>query len=114
MFTLRDRVSNGGHDTLTFRVGISYNDHLGMSFTLLGHSRYKLTTFSKVRITARTAADGITEDATMYVDVLVTRTGLVDYSIYDNLQFTGWDPINWERLGNRRGRSGHARRPGRL
>ncbi|KAF5424619.1 MAG: hypothetical protein C5S44_01290 [Candidatus Methanocomedens sp.] len=89
-FTLRDH--SGGHSTLTFRIGISYNDATGMSFTVLNHSRYLTTTFTKIRVLEKGTQD------TQYLEVLVNRTGSVDYSIYDNLQKNGWDPVDWEEI----------------
>ena len=97
-FTLRDHIGGGGHpsgrahSTLTFRIGISYNYDPGMSFTVLNHSRYSKTTFTKIRILKKATHD------TQYLEVLVNRTGFVNYSIYDNLQISGWDPVNWEEV----------------
>ncbi|MCD4843355.1 MAG: DUF6519 domain-containing protein [Methanosarcinales archaeon] len=89
-FTLRDyKKSSQGSSTLTFRIGISHNDHEGMSFTVLNHSRYLETTFTKIRVLEKKASD------TQYLEVFANFSGLVDYSIYDNLQDGGWEPVNW-------------------
>ena len=48
-FTLRDYISSGGHSTLTFRLGISYNDESDASFTVLNHNIFSIPTFTKVR-----------------------------------------------------------------
>ncbi len=88
-FTLRDYISGGGHSTLTFRVGTSYNDASGVSFTLLNHSRYGSVTFTKVRVLQATTYDP------QYLEVYCVRDGSVDFSIYDNLQSAGWVPIAW-------------------
>ncbi|MDO8524728.1 MAG: hypothetical protein Q7R99_03835, partial [bacterium] len=88
-FTLRDYISGGGHSTLTFRVGVSYNFESGFSFTLLNHNYYNILTFTKVRILRNTVYDS------QYLEVYVARAGNVDFSIYDNLQSTGWTPVAW-------------------
>lgn len=89
-FTLRDFISGGGHSTLTFRVGESYDWEPGMSFTLLSHSYYSTPTFTKVRVWE----SDYTYDP-MYVEVYVNRVGSVNYSIYDNLQSAAWTPVDW-------------------
>ncbi|MFH1849615.1 MAG: LamG domain-containing protein [archaeon] len=89
-FTLRDYISGGGHSMLTFKVGVSYDWEPGMSFTLLNHNYYSTATFTKVRVWE----SSYTYDP-MYVEVYVARTGSMDYSIYDNLQSSGWSPIDW-------------------
>ena len=92
-FTLRDYITAGqGNSTLTFRIGISYNDHEGMSFTVLNHSRYSDTTFTRIRILKKGSSD------TQYLEVFVNLSGWVDYSIYDNLQKDSWKPVNWEEV----------------
>lgn len=88
-FSLRDIISSGGHSSLTFRVGSSYNDASGMSFILLSHSRYKLTTFTRVRVLEKGTYHP------QYVEVYLARAGDVEYSIYDNLQADGWEPVDW-------------------
>lgn len=88
-FTLRDYISGGGHSTLTFRVGTSYNDASGTSFTLINHNRYGSVTFTKVRVLQATTYDA------QYLEVYCVRDGSVDFSIYDNLQSSGWVPIAW-------------------
>lgn len=88
-FSLRDTISSGGHSQLNFRAGISYNDVAGISITLLGHHRYNTTTFDKVRIIEASTYDP------QYLEVHVIREGSVDYSIYDNLNASGWVPVDW-------------------
>jgi len=88
-FTLRDYISGGGHSTLTFRVGTSYNYRGGMSFTVLNHNYYSVPTFTKVRVLTKSTYDP------QYLEVYVARTGNMDYSIYDNLQSSGWTPVDW-------------------
>ncbi|MCB9226531.1 MAG: hypothetical protein H6578_05120 [Chitinophagales bacterium] len=88
-FTLRDYISGGGHSTLRFIAGISYNNASDASFTLLNHSIYSTATFTKVRI-----LEGSTYDI-QYLEVYVERTGNVDYSIKDNLQSNDWQPVDW-------------------
>ncbi len=88
-FTLRDFISGGGHSTLTFRVGISYNYEGGISFTLLNHSYYSTPTFTKVRVLRKSTYDP------QYLEVYVQRSGGVEYSIYDNYQSSGWSPVDW-------------------
>ncbi len=88
-FTLRDFISGGGHSTVTFRVGISFNQFAGASFTLLNHNKFGSVTFTKVRILSATTYDP------MYLEVYSERAGAVDFSIYDNLQSAGWTPIAW-------------------
>ncbi len=88
-FTLRDYISGGGHSTLTFRVGASFNDAGGMSFTLLNHSRYSTATFTKVRVLTATTYDP------QYLEVYASRAGSVDFSISDNQQANGWVPLAW-------------------
>lgn len=90
-FTLRDYISSGGHSTLNFRVGTSYNEAAGVSFTLLNHSKYGSVTFKKVRVLQNTA--DIYQP--QYLEVLVDRTGTVDFSVTDNQQANGWAPIAW-------------------
>ena len=88
-FTLRDFISGGGHSTLTFRVGISFNYEGGISFTLLNHNYYSTPTFTKVRILEKGTYDP------QYLEVYVQRSGSVEYSIYDNYQSSGWSPVDW-------------------
>jgi hypothetical protein len=88
-FTLRDFISSGGHSTVSFRVGTSYNYANGVSFSLLSHSYYYNVTFSKIRILQKSTYDQ------QYLEVYVQRTGSVNYSIYDNLQSTGWRAEPW-------------------
>ncbi|RMD66012.1 MAG: hypothetical protein D6824_01615, partial [Planctomycetota bacterium] len=73
-FTLRDYISGGGHSSMTFRVGTSYNDANGISFTLLHHHRYNTPTFTKVRILERNTYEP------QYLEVYVARSGSVDYT----------------------------------
>jgi hypothetical protein len=91
-FTLRDYISGGGHSTLKFIAGISYANDVNMSFTLVTHSLYGTPTFTQVRI-MRSSTDIY---APMYLEVYSNRTGSVDYSILNNLQSSGWTPINWQ------------------
>ncbi|MEX0813583.1 MAG: tail fiber domain-containing protein [Chitinophagales bacterium] len=89
-FTLRDYISGGGHSTLKFIAGISYGNDGNMSFTVLSHSKYGTTpTFSQVRIMRNGTYDN------MYLEVYISRTGSVDYSIVNNLQSSGWIPVDW-------------------
>ncbi len=88
-FTLRDNISSGGHSTLKFIAGTSFNDGSGASFTMLNHNIYSTVTFTKVRILQATTYDP------QYLEVFVARTGWVDFSIKDNLQINGWVPVNW-------------------
>ena len=88
-FTLRDLISGGGHSTLNFKVGISYNNEANMAFTMLSHSYYSAPTFTKVRVLENTTYDA------QYLEVFCSRTGNVEYSIYDNQQTSGWDPVDW-------------------
>lgn len=88
-FTLRDFISGGGHSTLNFKVGISYNDEAGMAFTMLSHSYYSAPTFTKVRVLENSTYDE------QYLEVYCAKAGNVEYSIYDNLQSNGWDPVDW-------------------
>ncbi|MBN2542984.1 hypothetical protein JXI42_08990 [bacterium] len=90
VFTLRDYISGGGHSTLTFQVGISYDYEPGMSFTMLNHTYYSTPTFTEVRIWEST----YTYDP-MYIEVYVRRAGSVDFNITDNMQSSGWTPVNW-------------------
>ncbi|MEM7713190.1 MAG: hypothetical protein AAF349_06350, partial [Cyanobacteria bacterium P01_A01_bin.68] len=70
-FTLRDYISSGGHSTLTFRVGISYNDASGMCFTVLNQNKHSNVTFTKVRVLQKSTYDN------QYLEVYVNRTGSV-------------------------------------
>ena len=88
-FTLRDPISGGGHSTLNFKVGVSYNDATNMAFTLLSHSYYYTPTFTKVRVLENSTYDE------QYLEVYCERTGPVEYSIYDNQQSSGWEPVDW-------------------
>lgn len=88
-FTLRDYISSGGHSTLTFRAGTSYNEADGASFTLLNHNKYGSVTFTKVRILQATTYEP------QYLEVYCVRDGSVDFSIYDNLQSSGWAAVAW-------------------
>lgn len=88
-FTLRDYISGGGHSTLKFIAGASYNNAGNMSFTVLSHSIYSTPTFSQVRILTNTTYDP------MYLEVYISRSGSVDYSIVNNLQSNGWIPVDW-------------------
>jgi len=88
-FTLRDYISGGGHSTLTFRVGTSYNEAGGLSFTLLNHSKYGDVTFKKVRVLQASTYDP------QYLEVLVDRAGTVDFSMVDNQQINGWVSAAW-------------------
>lgn len=88
-FTLRDFISGGGHSTITFRIGISYNDAANMSFTVLNHSKYSTATFTQVRILEYGTY------ATQYLEVYANRSGSVDFSIVDNNQSSGWTPVDW-------------------
>ncbi|HLP21595.1 MAG TPA: hypothetical protein VK174_14885, partial [Chitinophagales bacterium] len=89
VFTLRDYISSGGHSTLTFQAGSSFNDVAGISFTLLNHNYYSTPTFTKVRILTKTTYDP------QYIEVYVVRDGSVDFSITDNQQANGWVPLSW-------------------
>ena len=88
-FTLRDFIPGGGHSTLEFRAGISYNYQAGISFTLLNHNYYANPTFTKIRILEKDTYDP------QYIEVYTARSGSVNFSIYDNLQTSGWDEIAW-------------------
>ncbi len=88
-FTLRDFISGGGHSTLRFHAGINYGDAGGISFTLLNHSRYGTTTFTKVRIIRNSTYDGA------YLEVYCARSGDVEYDMFDNYQSSGWVPVDW-------------------
>lgn len=88
-FTLRCYISSGGHSTLKFMAGISYNDENNISFTVLNHNIYSTPTFTKVRILEATTYDP------QYLEVYCARTGSVDYSIVSNLQSSGWTPVAW-------------------
>ncbi len=89
-FTLRDFISSGGHSTVNFRIGISYNYEAGTSFTLLNHNYYRTITFSKIRLLHKGTYDA------QYLEVFVNRSGSVNFSIYDNLQSTGWKTVAWQ------------------
>ena len=89
-FTLRDFISGGGHSTLEFRAGISYNYQAGISFTVLNHNYYSTPTFTKVRILEKDTYDP------QYLEVYVARSGSVNFSIYDNLQSSGWTAVSWQ------------------
>lgn len=88
-FTLRDYISGGGHSTLKFVAGASFNNDGNMSFTVLSHSIYGTPTFTQVRILTYGTYDP------MYLEVYCARDGSVDYSIVDNLQGSGWIPVDW-------------------
>ena len=89
VFTLRDAIGGGGHSTVEFRIGSSYNYINGISFTLLNHNYYYNVTFTKVRILTHTTYDA------QYLEVYVARSGSVNYSITDNLQSSGWEAVTW-------------------
>ena len=88
-FTLRDHYE--GYSSLTFRLGHAFNNIQGMSFTLLNHSRSAKTLFTEVRVLIKSA------DEPYYLEVYAQRGvgQMVDYSIYDNLQKSGWEPVPW-------------------
>lgn len=88
-FVLRDFISSGGHSTLEFRAGISYNYKEGISFTVTNHNFYVNPTFIKVRILSKGTYDP------QYLEVYVNRSGSVNFSIYDNLQSSGWVAESW-------------------
>jgi hypothetical protein len=88
-FTLRDQISGGGHSTMRFHAGVNYGDENGISFTLISHSRYSSPTFTKVRIIESGTYDGA------YLEVYCNRSGSVSYDIFDNLQSSGWTPVDW-------------------
>lgn len=88
-FTLRDFISGGGHSTLEFRAGISFGYQGGISFTLLNHNYYSTPTFTKVRILENDTYDP------QYLEVYVERSGSVNFSVYDNLQSSGWVAESW-------------------
>jgi hypothetical protein len=88
-FSLRDDISGGGHSTLVFRAGISYGYQAGMGVTVLSNTYYINKTFKKVRILKAGT------DKAFYLEVFVTRTGNVRYSITDNLSKDGWVPVDW-------------------
>ncbi|NOY38046.1 MAG: hypothetical protein GXO83_10800 [Chlorobi bacterium] len=89
-FILTDQISGGGHSTLEFIAGISYNDQTHMGFTLLNHNIYSTPTFTKIRILENSTYDA------QYLEVYVERTGSVAFSILDNLQNSGWDAVAWQ------------------
>ncbi|MEA1873024.1 MAG: hypothetical protein U9N51_01150, partial [Bacteroidota bacterium] len=88
-FTLRDQISGGGHSTMRFHAGVNYGNAGGISFNLLSHSKYSTATFTKVRIIEADTYDGA------YLEVYCNRSGAVEYDMYDNLQSSGWTPVDW-------------------
>ncbi|WP_461630263.1 hypothetical protein [Labilibaculum euxinus] len=88
-FILWDYISSGGHSTLEFKLGTSYNYRSGQSFSLINHNYYNQLTFTKVRVLTKNTYD------TQYLEVFVRRSGSVNCSIQDNVQISGWDAVNW-------------------
>ncbi|PIZ63241.1 hypothetical protein COY16_02600, partial [Candidatus Roizmanbacteria bacterium CG_4_10_14_0_2_um_filter_39_13] len=88
-FTLRDYISGGGHSTLRFIAGSSYNARGTNGVTVLDHTYYSTPTFTQVRLITNTTYD------VQYLEVYLNRTGAVDYTIWDNQQGSGWTPIDW-------------------
>ena len=89
-FTLRDTISSGGHSQMTFQVATSYNDPSGLSVSMLHHGKYGSITFDKLRVLHGTTYQP------MYVEVLVQRTGYVEFGLTDNTHYSGWTPLDWQ------------------
>ncbi len=88
-FVLRDDISGGGHSTLMFSAGISYNDQANASFTMRHHNWYSVPTFTKVRIVEASTYD------IQYVEVYCARGGSVRFSLDNNQAHDPWVPVNW-------------------
>jgi len=88
-FILWDYISSGGHSTLEFKLGTSFNFRNGISFSLINHNYYYQLTFTKVRVLTKSTYDP------QYLEVFVRRSGSVNYSMENNVQSTGWNAINW-------------------
>nr|WP_320120046.1 hypothetical protein [uncultured Marinifilum sp.] len=88
-FILWDYISSGGHSTLEFKLGTSFNYRNGISFSMINHNYYHQLTFTKVRVLTRNTYDP------QYLEVYVRRSGSVNYSIENNVQSTGWEAVDW-------------------
>ncbi|PXX95187.1 hypothetical protein DF185_22680 [Marinifilum breve] len=90
-FILWDHISSGGHSTLEFKIGTSYNYRNGISFSLINHNYYHQLTFTKVRVLNKDTYDP------QYLEVYVVRSGNVNYSMLDNVQSYGWKAVGWSK-----------------
>jgi hypothetical protein len=88
-FTLRDYIGGGGHSTIVMNAGASYNDQNQASLNVLSHNIFSSTCFTRARI----LTDGTYDN--QYLEVYVNRTGDMDFSLFDNQQQSGWEPVNW-------------------
>ncbi|HIA37496.1 MAG TPA: hypothetical protein EYN89_12395, partial [Flavobacteriales bacterium] len=88
-FVLTDKISGGGHSTVTFKMGVSYNQIANSHFVLLSHSYYSTKTFTKIRLLTNTTYDE------MYLEVYANRTGNVYSAIYHNHNTDGWNSVDW-------------------
>ena len=87
--TVRDYISSGGHSSATFRVSGGFGDRNGLSFTLLNHGRYNVTTFTLARLLTKSTYDVV------YLDVYCARSGAVDFTITNNQHGSGLKAIKW-------------------
>ena len=88
-FVLTDKISGGGHSTVAFKIGVSYNQIDNSHFILLSHNYYSTKTFTKIRLLTNTTYDE------MYLEVYAARTGNVYSTIYHNHNTDGWNSVDW-------------------
>ena len=95
LFTLKDRISGGGHSYLKFRAGRSYHNQEGTALNILQHSRYGSPTFGALRI----CHNGRVYDQ-YFLDVYVQRPGQIGVTLEDNTHMASrWVLRDWEDLG---------------
>jgi len=88
-FVLTDTISGGGHSYVVLTVSVAYNQVSSFAVRLDAHTRYSNTTFTKVRLLSKTTYD------TMYLEVYCARSWNVAYTMFRDLQTSGWSPVDW-------------------
>lgn len=90
-FTVRDTTS-GRHGSITFIASVHYGK--SPTLTLLSRSWYSTHSVIKdIRIVHGDTYEGAAVE--VYIEPVSGSSAEVNYTIYDNEQFSGWTPVDW-------------------
>lgn len=100
-FILKD-ASGHTHSTLEFLGYINYGDKPAIA--ILNHSYFSQVSFVKLRMVESGSYDGAAIE--VYVNVPSPDISHVTYYIENNIQLTGWTPVDWQLVSTSSGDNG--------